>query len=229
MEVILLERIAKLGQMGDASRVRDGFARNFLLPQGKALRANEANKQALRGRARAARGAQSRAQARSPGGRRQARRQDVHGRPLGRRDRPALRLGRPRATSPMLADGRLQRRPQPGRAQPADQGDRPARGRGSCSTRRSRSTITLNVARSSRRGRAAGARRGPDFCARRSTASTRPRKRQTPKSSSRRARRRFPRKAKRRTKSPIASLSRMPIGPDETPASTRRFICRQAP
>ncbi|MTI00394.1 50S ribosomal protein L9 [Roseibium sp. RKSG952] len=45
MEVILLERIAKLGQMGDTVRVRDGYARNFLLPQGKALRANKANMQ----------------------------------------------------------------------------------------------------------------------------------------------------------------------------------------
>ena len=44
MEVILLERIAKLGQMGDVVRVRDGYARNFLLPQGKALRANDANR-----------------------------------------------------------------------------------------------------------------------------------------------------------------------------------------
>jgi large subunit ribosomal protein L9 len=44
MEVILLERVAKLGQMGETVKVRDGFARNFLLPQGKALRANEANK-----------------------------------------------------------------------------------------------------------------------------------------------------------------------------------------
>lgn len=43
MEVILLERIAKLGAMGDTVRVKDGFARNFLLPQGKALRANKAN------------------------------------------------------------------------------------------------------------------------------------------------------------------------------------------
>lgn len=45
MEVILLERIAKLGQMGDTVTVKAGYARNFLLPQGKALRANEANKQ----------------------------------------------------------------------------------------------------------------------------------------------------------------------------------------
>jgi large subunit ribosomal protein L9 len=40
MQVILLERIAKLGQMGEEVRVKDGYARNFLLPQGKALRAN---------------------------------------------------------------------------------------------------------------------------------------------------------------------------------------------
>ena len=44
MEVILLERIAKLGQMGETVKVRDGFARNYLLPLGKALRANDANK-----------------------------------------------------------------------------------------------------------------------------------------------------------------------------------------
>jgi len=44
MEVILLERISKLGQMGETVKVRDGFARNYLLPLGKALRANEANK-----------------------------------------------------------------------------------------------------------------------------------------------------------------------------------------
>ena len=43
MEVILLERVAKLGQMGERVRVKDGFARNFLLPRGKALRATEAN------------------------------------------------------------------------------------------------------------------------------------------------------------------------------------------
>ncbi|HLW90395.1 MAG TPA: 50S ribosomal protein L9 [Roseiarcus sp.] len=44
MEVILLERVARLGQMGETVRVKDGFARNFLLPRGKALRATEANK-----------------------------------------------------------------------------------------------------------------------------------------------------------------------------------------
>jgi large subunit ribosomal protein L9 len=44
MEVILLERVARLGQMGETVRVKDGFARNYLLPRGKALRATEANK-----------------------------------------------------------------------------------------------------------------------------------------------------------------------------------------
>lgn len=43
MEVVLLERIAKLGQMGDVVTVKQGYARNYLLPQGKALRATEAN------------------------------------------------------------------------------------------------------------------------------------------------------------------------------------------
>ena len=43
MQVILLERVAKLGQMGDVVDVKSGFARNFLLPQGKALSASQAN------------------------------------------------------------------------------------------------------------------------------------------------------------------------------------------
>lgn len=44
MEIILLERVAKLGQMGEIVRVKDGFARNYLLPKGKALRATDANR-----------------------------------------------------------------------------------------------------------------------------------------------------------------------------------------
>ncbi len=43
MQVILLERVAKLGQMGEVVKVKEGYARNYLLPQGKALRASEAN------------------------------------------------------------------------------------------------------------------------------------------------------------------------------------------
>jgi large subunit ribosomal protein L9 len=45
MDIILLERIEKLGGIGDVVTVKDGYARNFLLPQKKALRANESNKQ----------------------------------------------------------------------------------------------------------------------------------------------------------------------------------------
>ena len=45
MDVILLEHIEKLGGMGEVVKVKDGFARNFLLPQGKALRANKANRE----------------------------------------------------------------------------------------------------------------------------------------------------------------------------------------
>jgi large subunit ribosomal protein L9 len=45
MQIILLERIEKLGQMGDLVNVKTGYARNFLIPQGKALRANKANRE----------------------------------------------------------------------------------------------------------------------------------------------------------------------------------------
>ena len=49
MEVILLERVGKLGQMGEVVRVKNGFARNFLLPQGKALRATKDNRAKFEG------------------------------------------------------------------------------------------------------------------------------------------------------------------------------------
>jgi large subunit ribosomal protein L9 len=50
MQVILLQRVAKLGQMGEVVNVKDGYARNFLLPQGKALRANDSNIKSFEGR-----------------------------------------------------------------------------------------------------------------------------------------------------------------------------------
>ncbi len=76
MQVILLERVAKLGQMGEVVKVKDGYARNFLLPQGKALRASEANIARFESRQGAARGAQPRNPQGSRGARRQARRPD---------------------------------------------------------------------------------------------------------------------------------------------------------
>lgn len=50
MEVILLERVPKLGQMGETVRVKDGYARNYLLPMRKALRATEGNKKVFEGK-----------------------------------------------------------------------------------------------------------------------------------------------------------------------------------
>jgi large subunit ribosomal protein L9 len=50
MQVILLERVPKLGQMGEIVKVRPGFARNFLIPQGKALRATESALETFEGR-----------------------------------------------------------------------------------------------------------------------------------------------------------------------------------
>ena len=50
MQVILLQRIGRLGQMGDVVNVKDGYARNFLLPQKKALRATDANRQVFEGK-----------------------------------------------------------------------------------------------------------------------------------------------------------------------------------
>jgi large subunit ribosomal protein L9 len=49
MQVILLERVEKLGQMGDEVKVKDGFARNYLLPKKKALRANKTNREYFQG------------------------------------------------------------------------------------------------------------------------------------------------------------------------------------
>ena len=50
MQVILLEKVANLGNLGDVVKVKDGFARNFLIPQGKAKRATEANLKAFEAR-----------------------------------------------------------------------------------------------------------------------------------------------------------------------------------
>ena len=49
MQVILLEKVANLGQLGDVVKVKDGYARNFLIPQGKAKRATESQSRRVRG------------------------------------------------------------------------------------------------------------------------------------------------------------------------------------
>ena len=85
MEVILLERIGKLGQMGDVVRVKDGFARNFLLPRGKALRATADNKKRFEDMKAELQAKQPRAQGRGRHARQQARRQDLCRPPSGER------------------------------------------------------------------------------------------------------------------------------------------------
>ena len=50
MEVILMEKVANLGELGDIVKVKDGFARNFLIPHGKAKRATDANRKAFESR-----------------------------------------------------------------------------------------------------------------------------------------------------------------------------------
>ena len=167
MQVILLERIGRLGQMGDVVRVKDGFARNFLLPQGKALRATDDNRKQFEKAARAARGAQPRAEDGGRGRLDQARRQVFIVHPPGRRHRPALRLG----LDPRHRRGDLGRRLH---CRTATR---------SCSTSRSRRSalhdvrvqlhpevivkVAINVARSRRRPSARPAARTSRWCARR--------------------------------------------------------------
>ena len=93
MDVILLERIGKLGHMGDTVRVKDGYARNFLLPRGKALRATEANKKKFEGQRAEleARNHELKRSASEIAG--QGRRGERRHHPPGGRNRAALRLG----------------------------------------------------------------------------------------------------------------------------------------
>ena len=144
MEVILLERVAKLGQMGEVVRVKDGFARNFLLPQGKALRATKDNRAKFEGMKveLEARNLEPKAEADKIGGKLDGKSFVVL--------RQASETGQlygsvsPRDIADAAHRRRLHGRPQPDRAQRADQDDRPAQGAGRAASgsrgRRSRST-----------------------------------------------------------------------------------------
>ena len=92
MQVILFERVAKLGQMGEVVNVKDGYARNFLLPQGKALRANASNIKSFEVKKAQlqADNLETRKEAEAVCG--QARRPDLRGDSLGLRRRRAVRL-----------------------------------------------------------------------------------------------------------------------------------------
>jgi len=126
MEVILLERVGKLGHMGDTVRVKDGYARNFLLPQAKALRATEANKKKFESQ-RADLEVRNIEMKRAAG--------DIASTldgksfviiPPGRRNRTALRLGFGARHRRRDQRRRLPGSPQSGGAPAPDQGARPA-------------------------------------------------------------------------------------------------------
>ena len=95
MQVILLERVAKLGQMGDVVDVKPGYARNFLLPQGKALSASKSNIASLRSAESAARSAQPGNQERSRSTGRETRWRTVHRDSFRLRRRRSVRFRHP--------------------------------------------------------------------------------------------------------------------------------------
>ncbi len=161
MQVILLERIGRLGQMGDVVNVKDGYARNFLLPQKKALRATPDNlKRFEKDRAQLeARNLELKKEAEAVAS--QARRQDLPRHPPGRRHRPALRLGHAARHRRAGDGGRLLRRQAPDRARPADQDARAAADPGRAPSRGGRAGIAQHRPLRGR-GRAPGPRRGRD-------------------------------------------------------------------
>ena len=108
MQVILLERVEKLGQMGDEVRVKDGFARNFLLPKKKALRATKANRDYFQAQKAQLEANNLERRRRSREGRPEAGRQVLRADPPGRRPRPALWLGQPARRRRRRGKGRLQ-------------------------------------------------------------------------------------------------------------------------
>ena len=161
MEVILLERIAKLGQMGDVVRVKDGFARNFLLPQGKALRANEASRKRFERD-------KAQLEARNLEARKEA--EAVAEKLTGQTFvvlRQAGETGQlygsvsTRDIAEMAERRRLHHRAQPGAARPRHQDDRPARGDDRAPSG-GRGADHHQRRPLGRRGGAPGARRGSD-------------------------------------------------------------------
>ena len=99
MQVILMEKVANLGNLGDVVKVKDGFARNFLIPQGKAKRATPENIKQFEGRRAELEKAQNEALAKAQERGREARRPDAADHAEGRRRRAALRLGDQLTTS----------------------------------------------------------------------------------------------------------------------------------
>jgi len=93
MDVILLERVEKLGQIGDVVSVKAGFARNYLLPRKKALRANEANKKVFEANRAQIEADNAARRKTAENGRQDDRRHHGDIDPSGVEHRPALRFG----------------------------------------------------------------------------------------------------------------------------------------
>ena len=128
MEVILLERVARLGQMGDVVRVKDGFARNFLLPRGKALRATAENRtrfETMKGELEA-RSLTLKTEAAQVADKLDGKSFTV----LRQASEAGQLFGSvsPRDLVGLIGDAGFRRQPQSNRAQYADQDDRPAQG-----------------------------------------------------------------------------------------------------
>ena len=128
MEVILLERVARLGQMGDVVRVKDGFARNFLLPRGKALRATAENRtrfEAMKGELEA-RSLTLKTEASQVADKLDGKSFTV----LRQASEAGQLFGSvsPRDLVALIGEAGFTREPQSDRAQRADQDDRPAQG-----------------------------------------------------------------------------------------------------
>ena len=159
MDVILLERVEKLGAIGDVVKVKDGFARNFLLPNKKALRANEANRKVFEA---------NRARIESDNAKRRG---EAEKDAAGFKDIAAVTLIRQASNTGQLYGSVAVRDlvealeaaghkvdPQPGGARQADQGDRALHGQGRAAPRgvgsRSRSTSPARPRRPKCRRRA---------------------------------------------------------------------------
>ena len=127
MQVILLQRIGRLGQMGDVVTVKDGYARNFLLPQKKALRATEDNRKVSRASAPSSRPTISSSRRKPRPSPTKLERQELRRHSPGRRHRPALRLGLDARYLRGRHRRRLHHRPAPGHPRQADQDARRSR------------------------------------------------------------------------------------------------------
>ncbi len=93
MQIILMEKVANLGQLGDIVKVRDGYARNFLIPQGKAKRATQANLAEFEAKRAELERVQGETIDPCPGAGREARRPGDPGHAEGGRRRQAVRFG----------------------------------------------------------------------------------------------------------------------------------------